>query len=64
MRAGFTVLRFVADNVGYWLFHCHMSWHNHLGMGLVIKVFLSFLKNKPENFLCIELFHLVNIPTF
>merc|ERR1711879_150308 len=36
--AGFTVIRFLADNVGYWLFHCHMSWHNHLGMGLVIKV--------------------------
>ena len=29
--AGFTVVRFVADNVGYWLFHCHMNWHNHLG---------------------------------
>ena len=36
--AGFTVLRFLADNVGYWLFHCHISWHNHLGMGVVIKV--------------------------
>ena len=36
--AGFTIIRFLADNVGYWLFHCHMSWHNHLGMGLIIKV--------------------------
>ena len=36
--AGFTIVRFVADNVGYWLFHCHMSWHNHLGMGLIFKV--------------------------
>ena len=36
--AGFTILRFHADNVGYWLFHCHMSWHNHLGMGVIIKV--------------------------
>ena len=36
--AGFTILRFLADNVGYWLFHCHMNWHNHLGMGLVVKV--------------------------
>ena len=35
---GFTVLRFLADNPGYWLVHCHMSWHNHLGMGFVIKV--------------------------
>lgn len=36
--AGFTVIRFHADNPGYWLFHCHMSWHNHLGMALVFKV--------------------------
>ena len=36
--AGFTIIRFVADNIGYWLFHCHMSWHNHIGMGVVIKV--------------------------
>ena len=35
---GFTIFRFLADNPGYWLFHCHMSWHNHLGMGLVVKV--------------------------
>jgi FtsP/CotA-like multicopper oxidase with cupredoxin domain len=38
--AGFTVLRFLADNPGYWLMHCHMAWHNHLGMALVIKVLL------------------------
>lgn len=36
--AGFTVIRFLADNLGYWLMHCHMSWHNHLGMGVIIKV--------------------------
>ncbi len=35
---GFTIVRFHADNPGYWLVHCHMSWHNHLGMGFVIKV--------------------------
>ena len=36
--AGFTVLRFHADNPGFWLFHCHMAWHNHLGMGFVLQV--------------------------
>ena len=36
--SGFTVLRFLANNPGYWLVHCHMSWHNHLGMGFVVKV--------------------------
>ena len=35
---GFTIIRFLANNPGYWLMHCHMSWHNHLGMGFVIKV--------------------------
>ena len=43
--AGFTIIRFHADNVGYWLFHCHMAWHNHLGMGVIIKV--SFLECHP-----------------
>ena len=49
--AGFTILRFVADNVGYWLFHCHMSWHNHLGMGLIFKV-RSLLGITLHVFLC------------
>lgn len=40
--SGFTVIRFLADNPGYWAFHCHMSWHNHLGMGVVIKVIEIF----------------------
>ena len=40
--AGFTVLRFVADNVGYWLFHCHMSWHYDIGMGLIFKVIFCY----------------------
>ncbi|ODM90154.1 Iron transport multicopper oxidase FET3 [Orchesella cincta] len=29
------VLRFVADNPGVWLFHCHIDWHNLSGMSLV-----------------------------
>ena len=37
---GFTLVRFRAKQ-GYWLLHCHMSWHNHLGMGLVLKVQLG-----------------------
>ena len=36
--AGFTLIRFLADNPGYWLLHCHMSWHNHVGMAVVIQV--------------------------
>ena len=36
--AGFTLIRFLANNPGYWLLHCHMSWHNHVGMGVIIQV--------------------------
>ena len=36
--AGFVVARFWANNPGYWLLHCHMGWHEHLGLGAVIKV--------------------------
>lgn len=31
---GWTLLRFVADNPGVWLFHCHMIWHSEAGMGM------------------------------
>ncbi|KAJ7627116.1 multi-copper oxidase [Roridomyces roridus] len=26
-RRGWAVVRFVADNPGYWAFHCHIAWH-------------------------------------
>ncbi|XP_015518984.2 laccase-4 isoform X1 [Neodiprion lecontei] len=35
---GFAVLRFVANNPGFWFFHCHVSNHAEMGMGVVIKV--------------------------
>ena len=35
---GFTIIRFLADNPGYWLVHCHMSWHNHNGKAFVVRV--------------------------
>ncbi|KAI1342548.1 putative multicopper oxidase [Xylariaceae sp. FL0016] len=31
---GWTVLRFVADNPGVWLFHCHVIWHSEAGMAM------------------------------
>ena len=36
--AGFTVIRFLANNPGFWLFHCHLSWHDRIGMGMLIQV--------------------------
>ena len=31
-------LVFIADNPGFWLFHCHMLEHHAAGMGAVIHV--------------------------
>ncbi|KAI2616481.1 putative multicopper oxidase [Hypoxylon sp. NC1633] len=31
---GWVLLRFVADNPGVWLFHCHVAWHSEAGMGM------------------------------
>ncbi|CAG7726388.1 unnamed protein product [Allacma fusca] len=35
---GYTILRFRADNPGYWFFHCHITFHVEVGMGLIIQV--------------------------
>ncbi|XP_014230420.1 laccase-1-like [Trichogramma pretiosum] len=35
---GYTVIRFHADNPGYWLFHCHIEFHSEVGMALVFKI--------------------------
>lgn len=35
---GYTIVRFVADNPGYWIFHCHIEYHVEVGMALVFKV--------------------------
>jgi len=30
-----TVIRYVADNPGAWLFHCHINWHLDIGLAAV-----------------------------
>lgn len=35
---GYTIVRFHADNPGYWLFHCHIEFHAEVGMSLIFKV--------------------------
>lgn len=35
---GFTVIRFVANNPGFWIFHCHIEFHVEVGMALIFKV--------------------------
>ncbi|KAF8012076.1 hypothetical protein BT93_I0261 [Corymbia citriodora subsp. variegata] len=34
---GWTALRFIADNPGAWLFHCHIEAHFYMGMGVVFE---------------------------
>ncbi|XP_050461961.1 uncharacterized protein LOC126856957 [Cataglyphis hispanica] len=35
---GYVVLRFLANNPGYWLFHCHFIYHQMAGMEILLKV--------------------------
>lgn len=35
---GYTVVRFRADNPGFWLLHCHFEWHMAMGMTLIVQV--------------------------
>ena len=38
--AGFTLIRFLADNPGFWLLHCHISWHHRMGMAMMLQVYM------------------------
>jgi FtsP/CotA-like multicopper oxidase with cupredoxin domain len=31
---GWSLIRFIADNPGLWLFHCHVLWHSQSGMAM------------------------------
>ncbi|XP_055385677.1 uncharacterized protein LOC129614808 [Condylostylus longicornis] len=35
---GYTIIRFQANNPGYWLFHCHIEFHAEIGMALILKI--------------------------
>ncbi|XP_017770698.1 PREDICTED: laccase-1-like [Nicrophorus vespilloides] len=34
---GYVIIRFYADNPGYWLTHCHVEHHMEVGMGFVLQ---------------------------
>lgn len=36
--SGYAVLRFLSDNKGLWMFHCHILWHNAAGMAMGFRV--------------------------
>lgn len=42
---GWTLIRFVADNPGVWLFHCHMIWHAESGMGMQFVMRTDVMQN-------------------
>ncbi|KAK3086056.1 hypothetical protein FSP39_012795 [Pinctada imbricata] len=35
---GYTIIRFHANNPGFWLFHCHIAFHMEMGMNMIIQV--------------------------
>ncbi|KAF5298037.1 hypothetical protein FQR65_LT09848 [Abscondita terminalis] len=35
---GYACFRFIADNPGFWFFHCHFLYHLTIGMSLIFKV--------------------------
>ncbi|XP_011194194.2 uncharacterized protein LOC105219623 [Zeugodacus cucurbitae] len=35
---GYAIVRFRAENPGFWLMHCHYEWHLAIGMGLILQV--------------------------
>lgn len=37
-RRGYTVVRFLAENKGIWMFHCHLLWHQASGMAMGFEV--------------------------
>ncbi|XP_038051142.1 laccase-1-like [Patiria miniata] len=48
---GYTAVRFVADNPGWWLLHCHLEFHNTIGMAVMVHVGNDEdLPPKPKDF--------------
>lgn len=37
-RRGYVVLRFVAENLGLWMLHCHLLWHQAAGMAMGLHI--------------------------
>lgn len=35
---GYTIVRFVADNPGTWMIHCHLDFHSQVGMAFLVKI--------------------------
>ena len=47
---GYTIFRFLAENPGIWLLHCHVEFHHEGGMALLFKVGnIAHLPPAPKN---------------
>ncbi|XP_033342197.2 uncharacterized protein LOC117229675 [Megalopta genalis] len=48
---GYVIFRFRAHNPGFWLFHCHIIYHQLNGMEMILRVgHKSDLPHKPKDF--------------
>jgi len=45
---GWLKIRFVANNPGTWLFHCHVDWHVEMGMAVVFEVAPTKIPAPPK----------------
>ena len=45
---GWLHIRFVADNPGVWLFHCHTAWHLLFGQSLAFVVAPEKIPSEPS----------------
>ncbi|KAL0558684.1 hypothetical protein IC582_003264 [Cucumis melo] len=44
---GWTAIRFVADNPGVWIFHCHIEPHLDMGMGVIFAEAVERVREIP-----------------
>eukprot|EP00803_Ostreobium_quekettii_P008587 evm.model.scf_2454.2 EVM.evm.TU.scf_2454.2 scf_2454:10290-12062(-) len=47
-EAGWSVVRFMADNPGVWLLHCHQAAHLHMGLALFMVDQAEAIPDPPE----------------
>ncbi|KAF3424016.1 hypothetical protein E2986_10741 [Frieseomelitta varia] len=48
---GYAIIRFRANNPGYWLFHCHQIFHHIGGMEVILQTGeVSNMSKTPDNF--------------
>ena len=46
---GYTVIRFTADNPGWWFFHCHIEVHQLEGMAAVVNEMINGMPFEPDS---------------